>query len=340
MARYEELLQRSFRDRLAADICQIEALPPSLNCVPFKISTVKGDFFSKFYIHRPEDPRDRLRTEFGGLSFLWENGIRQIPQPVIADYQNNFAVYSFVSGSKIQRTAVDADCVREAARFLLEVFSLSALPEAVHQPPASEACFSVLEHLSVIDKRVTELRRSIDSYDRRSLPVVVDLCGFLESDFAMAAVRVQEFVEHKMAKEGIALSKTLPKAVRVLSPSDFGFHNALKAADNKFVFIDFEYFGWDDPAKTIADFFLQPAVPVKAEHQPLFLSGLMPHLSGDSTFPLRFSVTYPLQAIKWVLIMLNCFRRVKLDQDLCLSQLSLARDRLIQAIHRLETNAL
>ena len=38
--------------------------------------------------------------------------------------------------------------------------------------------------------------------------------------------------------------------------------NALLAAsDKKLRFLDFEYAGWDDPAKLIGDFFCQPAIP-------------------------------------------------------------------------------
>ena len=47
---------------------------------------------------------------------------------------------------------------------------------------------------------------------------------------------------------------------RCLSPSDFGFHNALLRGRpgvpgaRDWVFLDFEYFGWDDPAKTVPIF--------------------------------------------------------------------------------------
>ena len=43
---------------------------------------------------------------------------------------------------------------------------------------------------------------------------------------------------------------------KIISPSDFGLHNAKLGEDGKLAFFDFEYAGWDDPAKTIADFFL------------------------------------------------------------------------------------
>jgi hypothetical protein len=55
-----------------------------------------------------------------------------------------------------------------------------------------------------------------------------------------------------------------------VSPSDFGFHNAIKAPMGV-RFFDFEFAGWDDPAKAIVDFFLQPRVPVRTKDFELFL---------------------------------------------------------------------
>ena len=57
---------------------------------------------------------------------------------------------------------------------------------------------------------------------------------------------------------GAELESTLPREERCPSPSDFGFHNALRQPDGRLRFLDFEYAGWDDPAKTIIDFCNQP----------------------------------------------------------------------------------
>ena len=42
-----------------------------------------------------------------------------------------------------------------------------------------------------------------------------------------------------------------------ISASDFGLHNAIMT-ERGIVFFDFEFAGWDDPAKAIVDFLLQP----------------------------------------------------------------------------------
>ena len=63
---------------------------------------------------------------------------------------------------------------------------------------------------------------------------------------------------------GLYLDRPLDPADRCVSPSDFGFHNALREPSGRLRFIDFEYAGWDDPAKLVCDFFCQPAVPAPA----------------------------------------------------------------------------
>ena len=60
----------------------------------------------------------------------------------------------------------------------------------------------------------------------------------------------------------VVLDTLLPEH-RCISPSDFGFHNAIKTLDGV-KFIDFEFAGWDDPCKALIDFMLQPKVPITA----------------------------------------------------------------------------
>jgi hypothetical protein len=48
---------------------------------------------------------------------------------------------------------------------------------------------------------------------------------------------------------------------QVISPSDFGLHNAIIDGKGTVHFIDFEYAGWDDLLKTEVDFSEQPCYP-------------------------------------------------------------------------------
>ena len=94
----------------------------------------------------------------------------------------------------------------------------------------------------------------------------------------------------------------------VLSPSDFGFHNAGRRCDGALQFFYFEYFGWDDPAKLMADFLLHPGMKLTPELKQRFHAGARIALCGDAAFDARFPALYPLFGLCWCLILLNPFR--------------------------------
>ena len=105
----------------------------------------------------------------------------------------------------------------------------------------------------------------------------------------------------------VSFSQEILKRERTLSPSDFGFHNALRRSDGTIVFLDFEYFGWDDPAKTISDFLLHPAQNLDPSLKDHFLKKMLNSFSKSPFLQERLSVFYPLYALKWCLILLNEF---------------------------------
>src|SRR5439155_21002106 len=92
-----------------------------------------------------------------------------------------------------------------------------------------------------------------------------ELKDFVEGEFAPLLERVIPWSEARLQSGGMSFEKEIAADQRTLSPSDFGFHNALRQADGRIIFLDFEYFGWDDPAKMIADFLLHPAMELSAE---------------------------------------------------------------------------
>jgi hypothetical protein len=62
------------------------------------------------------------------------------------------------------------------------------------------------------------------------------------------------------AKHQLPFDTPVEERWRSLCPPDFGFHNALRRASGELVFIDFDYFGWDDSVKVTCDFLLHPGM--------------------------------------------------------------------------------
>ena len=99
----------------------------------------------------------------------------------------------------------------------------------------------------------------------------------------------------------------LPRLYQTLSPSDFGFHNALELPDRKLHWLDFEYFGWDDPVKLICDFIWHPAMQLSHELKQQWVSQCCKIFSDDPQLHSRLRQDWPLYGLRWCLILLNEF---------------------------------
>ena len=65
---------------------------------------------------------------------------------------------------------------------------------------------------------------------------------------------------HAYRRLGLDFAEEIAPECRTLIPSDLGAHNALRGADGSLYFLDFEYFGWDDPVTSIANFIMHPGM--------------------------------------------------------------------------------
>jgi hypothetical protein len=255
----------------------------------------------KWYFHDVADTRDRLGAEYAFLEHAWNTGLRCIPQPLGKDLSTHLALYEFVEGYKLEAHQVDQDAMQQAAQFLAQLNSAQSRSVAMALPDASEACFSVAAHFAMVDARIARLE---------SMPV--------ESDVDRAAA---EFVRKLTAYwhgtkarllEGCASLElspdgALPAGEHCLSPSDFGFHNALVRPDGTLCFIDFEYAGWDDPAKAVGDFFSHPGVAVPHNQFEPFLAQALAPFDNAQQMAARVRLLEPISQIKWCCIILNEF---------------------------------
>jgi hypothetical protein len=242
----------------------------------------------KAYPSREHDPRDRLQHEFEALRFISERFPRSVPAPVAADRQLRLALYSWVDGERV--TSHNANDVRVAASFALALHTARNDAGARTLMPASEAIFGNADLIEQIEVRLRRLRGV--AIDEPELDVF--LRERLEPELAARRQLDPAYDE-------------LPKPHRTLSPSDFGFHNALRQPDGTLVFIDFEYFGWDDPVKLVSDFLWHPAVELDAEERAALLAAAATIYGGDPAFAGRLQAYSPLIALRWAAIVLNEF---------------------------------
>ena len=154
----------------------------------------------------------------------------------------------------------------------------------------AEACFSIEEHLDLVEQRVERLCQ-----------LAGDVGALAKEQIWPGWVAIQQWLRGEVVEE-------IPLGKRVLSPSDFGFHNAILRPNGKLCFIDFEYAGWDDPAKLVCDFFCQPKFPVPFDFFEDFFCQVAGVGSEEDELRLRVNLLLPVYRIKWCCIILARFQ--------------------------------
>jgi hypothetical protein len=254
-----------------------------------------GRFLAKTYYSHPSDSRNRLAAEYSFLSYALNIGLVCVPKPIFSDQKNNMGLYEFVEGRKLESLELTRQHIGEAANFIKGLNSGADRDKTL--PIASEGCFSIEQHFLIIDSRLNRLL---------GLPVDSDLERQVRS-FIGEIEDAWKKIKDKISCNLSSISKELNNDDRCISPSDFGFHNALLKNSGDICFIDFEYAGWDDPAKMVADFFLQPAVPVSIEYFDLFISEALDYSENKAELTERAHLLFPVFKIKWCCLMLNEF---------------------------------
>jgi hypothetical protein len=263
----------------------------------YRVRCGQQDFALKCYPPRDRDPRDRASTEFKALRFLERYCEGRAPRAYAINAEGGYLLLEWIEGSRVAE--VGAREVDASVAFLSALFDASAQPEAGDVLPASEACLSAEEIVRQLLDRESKLRALAGDEQ--------DLMEFFDHEFAPVREGLVERARAGYAEAGLDFTTTLVPASRSLVPSDFGFHNAIRRADGVLIFVDHEYFGWDDPVKVTADFLLHPATPLADDMAGRFWRGVCSHRKNDKSFLMRLKLLYPLFGARWCLILLNEF---------------------------------
>jgi hypothetical protein len=297
-------LRRNIRGVLLRDLKKkaraFQKLNGGRNSRVFRVDCDDGSAVAvKAYFQSAQDPRDRMGCEVRALRFLRKEGLRQIPMPLAEDGARRIAAYEFVAGQALRAGEAGEAEIDHAVEFLRALKVIADSGKARDFPAASEACFSIAAILQNLDDRFRRLEEASAGQP--------ELADFLRNEILPYRKVAGRQCLDLCRKYQIAPDAEIPLSERTLSPSDFGFHNALRGADGRLVFLDFEYFGWDDPAKTVADFCLHPAMQLPAALRRRFFSGMMEALAGVPKLPRRVRAVYSLFGLKWCAILLNEF---------------------------------
>ncbi len=285
---------------------KVELLKGVGNNVVAKVEMSTGPRVAKIYFRHPGDTRDRLGGEYEMLTFLWEAGVRCVPQPLGVYRDASLGLYEFIGGVPLAPADISWAEVEQMIAFLGDMFDRKDRPEAQRLSTASEYAPSLSHYRENIFRRLRRLQEEIFSGAEPAA------AAFVNGPLQRVYEELTRFVESQ-SKSGVPVDEILAPALRTLSPADHGFQNVLRR-DGRLVFLDFEYAGWDDPAQVIANACLHPAVPMPTVFIPRFVRELSARLGGGIALGRRLRCLYPLLAFKWSLIMLNEYLPVERER--------------------------
>ena len=291
----------------------LEALPGGRNNRVFRVTTDTAPLLAKAFYRDAADPRDRLGAEVAFTAHARRCVPASVPGLLAVDEERGVALYEYVEGQRLRVEEIDDGRIDEAVDFVIALNrddATGARRTPVGLPAASEACFSLDEHLATVARRVEALdavveeARETDAGEGRRSAV-----GEAASLISARLRPAWEAARREVERAYPVLDEPIPAEVRCASPSDFGFHNAIRtsARDGALVFHDFEYGGIDDPVKLLCDFRCQPELPVSPRHGERFSSRVVEALELDAAEEKRASLLLPVYRVKWCCIMLAEF---------------------------------
>jgi hypothetical protein len=276
---------------------EIRSVSGGANNRVWEVKTLQGKYLLKEYFRSPEDSRDRFASEKAFYTHAQHKAPEKVPQVQAWDPEGEAGLFFWLEGRKLTDPEVTGARVQEALEFF------AALNRAPHPAPsdlpaAAESAWTVYEHLNLVSRRIDQLQQisGTDSEAQEARHLV-------QEEVIPAWERILKITNRVWPEKG----RGTHRATACVSPSDFGFHNSLLVGDGRLRFFDFEYAGWDDPAKMAADFFCQPRIPAPASEFPRVVALLAELFPQDAEVADRATSLWPVYRMKWICIMLNEF---------------------------------
>ena len=277
-------------------IKNVEPVLGGRNSRIYHVENADNSFALKFFRSDANNSRDRFEAETSALNLFAENGLGCTPRIVAKDRENNCILMEWIDGSPVVDFGLKD--IEALSDFVKAVHEIAKQKERKYIRFATEACLNGNEI-------VMQIRRRLERID----PVSKSDQGlqeFLQTDFIPAFKEITYWGENEYKTNGMDFHQDILPEQLTLSPVDIGFHNCLRA-NGRLYFLDFEFFGWDDPVKLVADTLQHPGSMLKKMQNEHLESRLYTIFERDQQFHIRLRCLYPLFGLKWCMIMLNPF---------------------------------
>jgi thiamine kinase-like enzyme len=270
-----------------------------VNSQIYKIWEGKNKFILKIYPKNDFLERDRIKSEYNFLTLLNKSGYSNVPKPVNWNFDNKWMLMSFLNGKHIRN--IEDIHYKKLFKFIIELQKLKENKLARIIKDASEAYFKIIDHYVGIKKRLKLFSDKLDSLTYLSNENKQQLDSLLEKLNLETVLIYKNEISNLSERK---LTEELNYNQKVLSQSDIGFHNIFQDKKNNLLFFDFEYAGWDDCFKMIADLVLQPDYGIETKNFNLLDEILKKYICTESDHK-RLLITILIYRIKWTCIILN-----------------------------------
>ena len=277
----------------------LEKTNSGINNDVYIVKTDNGTVILKYFPEKRTYP-DRFNAEFQLLTLANKLSPEHVPKLIKHDKSSRIMILEFIEGKQYTKTnrptGNDIDC---SIQFYKQINSDIDFCRKTVTQFATDYFPSLQEHINHIDGRIKTLS---DEQVSRTLKQPIKSClSLLRSRWKETKKNIAKnypvsFVSQSICKEDLQIS-----------PSDFGFHNALQTKNGP-VFFDFEFSGWDDPAKTVVDFFLQPKVPIEKSYFNVVAKEFCLRLKKSELIN-RIDCLNSILRIKWLCIILNILNK-------------------------------
>lgn len=280
----------------------VSQLKGGINNLVFSIGTKNRQWVVKGYPAKEAGKRDRMQAELELLIYANMVAPGMVPRLIEIDRDRRCLILEYVRGSSYTRgCSPTPEDVNTAIKFFRRLNDNHVLAKQMISMDAAEGFLSLRQHMSSVHERLSTM-------GAEHLPAKFRVsASILLVHLKEQADRLENTLE-TMITAGEVDDQIDPET-RCVSPSDFGFHNAIRT-DKGVTFIDFEFAGWDDPAKSYVDFILQPNVPIDYKTSSSTIRLL---LNDCEPFNERVRILTQILQLKWLCIIMAILRPERVD---------------------------
>jgi hypothetical protein len=246
-----------------------------------------------------------MRAEVDFLRYAQRITPTHVPQVIAVDNKHRCIVMEHLDGIRYPENILPPrDDIYEALSFFKKINTCPTLAKGMIKLRAAEGFLSLRQHMANIRERLSRMSsKHLPPECRRQADKLITRL-YYQGDL------IEKRLESAICNK--AVDDHLDPKLQCISPSDFGFHNAIKTSKG-IKFIDFEFAGWDDPTKAAIDFELQPRTPtgIKAKE---FLERHRPQLAN--VLSARCDALTPLLQLKWTCIILAILQEQRFEDIL------------------------